>query len=1435
MVYLEDLKYMKLYKKKFYLPINKSNKRKGSAILLLTNSYEDSNKLMNHPLAVNLSKTYQSYYIEKDIMYTINNESRSLEMTHYDYTNIINEQPSVFIETTDMKNYDDLNSSYMDEYFCKINDKVIFFNEFYDKDVLNEAKAYNTLYKNALYSDRIRNNKEMFKLYEKIKTDNEWIKYTYIDYKRYKNNNLFIDLYFYHQAYRNTIRGVTNKYVDMYFEFIKRFINDRRVGNAGYTKRTVFIPLFGWGNTEFLLFDYMKEINPISIFYKKMKYAIADFKAFDNIDFIFFSSNGYFKFNPSNVEKNTHFTFIRLIKALLANEPIVDDEKSNSKDGITAGIIDKLETNRGIKIHNLTGNADSEEEQEELKAELVKKINKAAENSADEEQTLDNMEEDEDIKRIISDLEDSSEDSIKLSASRLNRINKAQDALMNKKIKNTSVKDLINNSNKPAELPETSLPIETITDEWKHLKLVNFEKTYDLDADIVRCLNSLSDTNKETPVSILDIDIKDTSTSEDSIYTYTVKCEGYDGKRFTLKFDIPKFRDYRYMRLRGNEKIFTAELPLIPISKTDPDVVQIASLYNKIFISTYNTSSGKSSPYSSKFIKALSKYDGNKLSIVVGDNTLINNKYELPIDYTDVASSYSYLSFNSKDKNKKITIYFNQETIREKYKIDPIKGIPYAASSSGEVFYYDGKNGKTMVETIIDLIEDEKLIELYNNATEGKKFTYSRATMLTKHIPVIVVMAHGIGLIKAMNIAGIKYTITDKKSKEENTDSIKFADGFINYEVNYSSLLLMNGLKDCDLDDVKISEIDNKSTWINQLDNFGGRDRSDGLDNFKDLMYDPITVEVSRDYDLPDNYYEALAYANGLLADNKFTRQKDLSNNRYRTNEVVAAAFYKVMSQSYGLYSVMNKRGKHVAMSMKQSAVIDLILQSNTTTNLSVFQPLFEIETKNTVSFKGFNGLNSDRAYSLDKRGYDDSMVNIIAQATGQAGTVGINKQMTIDGGIVGGRGYLKKPGKERNVVNTMCMTEALSPLTVEGDDPFRNFMTFTQTSKHSTPIKYSMPLLVTTGADLAMPYLTSDMFCHKAKKTGKVKEVTDKYLLVEYNDGTSEYVNLAEQTMKNSDGGFYITLQLRTDLKPGATVKENTVLAYDNKSFSNRIGDSKRLGYNLGCITKVAIPTTQYGFEDSGICSKFLSEAMSTDIVVCKDINLPPQTNVLDIVKVGQEIREGDPLLIYQNAYDEEDANALLKALNNDDGYVSEIGRNTIHAKCNGVVSDIKIYRTVEKEELSDSLRKIVNKREGEIKKLKAIADKCGNDVQFDSVETLPNVGKLKNVDGVRIEIYQKYHDKLAVGDKCVVNNANKVVLMKIYDDKDAPYTDFRPNEAIDLMSSSRSVDARMITSPIKLGAMYKLMIELSRKVCDIMGVKWKDIHEMYENDKNK
>ena len=101
-----------------------------------------------------------------------------------------------------------------------------------------------------------------------------------------------------------------------------------------------------------------------------------------------------------------------------------------------------------------------------------------------------------------------------------------------------------------------------------------------------------------------------------------------------------------------------------------------------------------------------------------------------------------------------------------------------------------------------------------------------------------------------------------------------------------------------------------------------------------------------------------------------------------------------------------------------------------------------------------------------------------------------------------------------------------------------------------------------------------------------------------------------------------------------------------------------------------------------------------------------------------------------------------------------------------------------------------------------------------------------------VLIEIYMEYHDKLSVGDKITNLNANKNIIMSQYSNEDAPYTDFRPNEAIDAINSCSAIDGRMICSPFLVGGLNKLMIELWRKSCDILGIKWPTLHEIYDED---
>ena len=123
--------------------------------------------------------------------------------------------------------------------------------------------------------------------------------------------------------------------------------------------------------------------------------------------------------------------------------------------------------------------------------------------------------------------------------------------------------------------------------------------------------------------------------------------------------------------------------------------------------------------------------------------------------------------------------------------------------------------------------------------------------------------------------------------------------------------------------------------------------------------------------------------------------------------------------------------------------------------------------------------------------------------------------------------------------------------------------------------------------------------------------------------------------------------------------------------------------------------------------------------------------------------------MLIFQDAFEDDDANALLKNLNIEDGDITTIGRSVVKSKVTGVISDIKLYRTCDIADMTEGFQKLFKKHEGHIKKLKGIAKNSRTDVRFDSDCKLEPLGKLKNAENsVVIEIFMKYHDKLKVGE---------------------------------------------------------------------------------------
>ena len=1478
-IYLDEAKSLNMYRGQFRYPIDKEDRLKNSLVYLLTPNINASINTLNLKAAEANDMNFRSYFLEKNINFIINNNLN--ENGHL----IINEstlplEPDV-MDSLALRDNSDV---FMNEeaLFSIDNDYRyrLYFPDFVDSlleaDLLNEENLktkygnYNitTILKNMLYAQRIKNQSEVMKIYEEIKRKVDGIQHTFVDPKLYKNLNLYYDFSYYTNIFFKAKQLPGDKGLDIFTAFVDRFINDNRFTN--YSKRTVVIPVNEWIDKSENPFDFNKKITPVSLIYRSLKTNTERLHNWNNSLLVFLSNNAFFTMRLAYMNSVDLNKFANLIKRLQQEDYSHSEEiNQDSKLVIMNHLAHRL-SNSGIEIKNLSGGTstmskeelddngyledpEASDDIEVKKAALVNKLEQVAEKNTSIKNAVEDLDNEEDEKFTDIFLDIQSDEGIRINKTRSLRHEKMQEELLKKEVRGKTVKELLDQFETNDDIVESSIPVDSIDNHWKAVRFPNFNSVYtkeDMQADIMAMFYHF--TTVTHPMNILKINVENTSTSEDYIDTWSVEYEDAEsGKRSTMTLDIPRMVGDRFMKLRGNEKVLIGQLMLLPIIKTDEDTVQIVSNYNKIFIRRKSPSGfGKSTPIVNKMVKVFNKYGGNEFKVVPGDNRKVCTRYVLPASFIDLASLYSsikfkdgsYISFNMDHLS---TLPFDKSDLEK----NDSKLSDEALSKKYMAIYV--KNGKrvpildkSIDEYILDILstKSREFVELYNITPVSKRLMFSEASILNMKIPVIAVASYSIGLQKVLNQIGIKYEFQETRPKK-GEDYIRFNDGYLKYEPRSDAdNLLMNGLMQIDTENYSIKEINTKDMWLSILDDYGGRIKADGLDNFYDLMMDPITQEICKTLHIPSDYIGALLYASSLLTDSKYNRHSDITGNRLRVNEVIVGHLYSVLAKEYGSYRNQIKRNRgSVGFTAKRSAVIDSILtHDQTSSDLSTLTPLLEVESANKVTFKGLSGLNSERAFSMEKRTYDESMLGVLGLSTGFAGTVGINRQTTIDAGIKNKRGFIvPKDPKKLDNLSTFSMMEAMSPLAINRDDPMRTAMAFTQTVQHMMTVKKSMPNLITCGADEALPYLTSNKFSYKFKgKRGTIVEYTDEYMVVQ-DDDTKEcdFIDLREIIQKNSDGGFYVTTKLDANvgLKKGSKVKFNDILAYNKLNYSPAIGNEKQkdpnaLSYNIGTLSKVGILNTAMGFEDSTYTDSCLATALSTDLVVCKEVTLSATSNIYTMVKTGDPIEEGEPLLIFSDSFEDEDANALLRNISKDNTILSDVGRKQVHAKVSGKIQDIKIYRTVDIDKLSPTLQDVVKKYESKINKLKKVmkSNKIDKEFELSSTDKLPMEGKLKNVEGILIEFYISTLDRFGTGDKLVFQNGLKGVSSGVIPKGKEARSEYRPEEFVSAFLTSTGVAARMVVSGLLCGYINKGLIELTRQCQEDMGIKWRPMQDI-------
>ena len=1326
---------------------------------------------------------------------------------------------------------------------------------------------------------------------------------TYNLLKQYEtvNSHIFYDLYYYNQLIFDDNSFPFSKKILLFESMLSSVLNytnhtKDKIEVLDKYKKYVILSLEKTLNIEEEI-KTKKLTNPISILYYLVYINEERFKEkFQEVEFLILDtiSNSYFKFDSESITKKTLPRFFNLVKMIDKKEfteidqtdlpeysDTTDSTPEQSKEEIVKGIEKERSKETKMKVSVASGKVvnkvkmllNIDEKTKGLTGEEVNLTNKLTEiaSKVEEEKGIKN---EEDLEKEVLQNEEfvnylDSLKNEKITAARNNITSKREEILKEnqRKIKVDTHKGVKTLDEVMSDFNDKTITTNKIT----HLDLRNKELSESTITDLeenyikkqdqkdkMKILQFFSKEDRENKLYIRKIEKTNTSTSFDKKETWKIEFEDEKRVRHNITLDVPILVDNKYFYLNDSKKFFKKQLIMLPVCKTDEDTVVLTTNYNKAFMRRFGK---KISPKLERIKKFISVNKGKDVDYQIGNNIINNREFLTNIDYDEFSSNY-----NTINVGKNIVFYFNQKKFREhlieknilsvkEVESLPDGKLPIGLVNDKKLLYLNTEKNNVTVDgkeedfDMVDLIMNKciesnpKMENVLKDTGVGKKYMYSRSSILYEQIPTMLLLSYLVGISEVLNRAKIKHEFSDKRrvlslEEKHRLGVLEFKDGYLYYDqFPFGNSLLMNWMSTVVTKENDYADFDKKDVYIDIMyDMYNSRTISKGISNFMELFIDPITEDVLEDMNLPTNVVDLFIYANNLLSDNTYTNENNMNLYRIRSTEVINAYLYKVLANAYRTYKDSQNTSSPQKMSVPRDALIKELNQCVTLNDYSVLSPILELERQNSVTFQGLSGLNVTEAFTLDKRSYDQSMLGIVALSTPFDSSVGVTREITYNPNILSTRGYLKAGNSTfegLNSANVMSFAELCTPLSADHDDAMRTAM-MTAQSKHQIPIEKTDKLLVGYGAEKTLPYLLSNDFVFKAKDDGKVVTYSpeNKILVLEYTSGEmkgkKDVVDLGESLGKNSGGGFFITNNKVSDLKIGDKFKKNDILAKNEKYFKGGRSDTE---YTIGNLSKVCIHSGYYTFEDSCLVTDKFGKEMTSYITMMKKVILGVNSNVDYIVKRGQHVETGEPLMKYDQSFTDKESNDFLEKITPEfKDKISEYTKNMPKCKHTGDIVDIRIYWTTDESKFSKSLQKIIKDYKKEVNSKKIFIEKhMGKDNHGEiilraqeMIDDPSGAGRVKNEpigEGMLIEFYIRYKDILGVGDKVASYSAVKSIVGEVVPDHLAPYSDYRKDEPIDCMVGPTSLASRMVNSIYLTMWANKVLIELKRKIGDIIS----------------
>jgi hypothetical protein len=1005
------------------------------------------------------------------------------------------------------------------------------------------------------------------------------------------------------------------------------------------------------------------------------------------------------------------------------------------------------------------------------------------------------------------------------------------------KLGNISFNTLTSVTDIPKPEPIKPLRISTINKSaLQGTGFTKISKAYEenlMDRDIVQTFVNLSKISDG--FEITNVEVTDISDVNNLINNWRVSLRSKStGRLNTINIRVPKVNNGKFYYNGTWYNIGKQDFP-IPILKLNPKRVMLTSNYNKITVERYDTKSLVDVTSLVKILSNLVNERGESRYIKPGTSTTTNARFLSTVEFDEYAKMW--LSFVNKEK--KIEIYFNRMQCLKQYGFVSVEDNEFCCGMIDQVpIILNTDTGltrdeRTLTEIIVNSLPPD-LQQAYQKMKPGKRSMF--ATMNAGGLsPVGVTCCAWEGLTNVLKKVNVEYKIVQPRDPVPiGYMGIVFKDCKLVIKNTISNQLFFNGFnmietKDYPMADFEVPIMNSNSIYIDIYNKHFFKQYSQ-LTTFitcYNFFVDAVTYDVCSHYNIPNDVVGMLIYAVNMLADNNFVVEQTSSLYRIRSTEVIPAIIHDKIAHAISKYnnSPGSKSRDHMLKFNQNSVILELVTLG-TTESSSALNPMVELHQGETITQRGFHGVNEDRAYTKYKRSYHDTMIGKEALSTPNSASVGINRQLVADPKIESVRGYTSTDGPDTqyNDLQLASFSELLTPGTVSHDDAVRTAIATSQTS-HIVSTAAAAPVLISNGVDEIAPTSLSDEFSVTADEDGKVIEIKDNFMIIKYKSGKTQAVQLGDRYHANPASGFYVDNKLTTHLKANDSFKKGEVIAYHEKFFTRGFDGVVRL--NVGPIAKVAFMSTYSTYEDSGMMTESFSRKLASNITMLETIKLDATANVESIVKIGDEVEIGDPLVVLGlGDTGDKSVDNFLKSFRADSGSsIIDSAKRVFKSKHAGKVVDIKMYTTKSMDRLSDSLFKILDAHFKDNAKKKKVLDKYDKSSAVYKMGVMLDhpTGPLKGqeIKGIRtdvlIEIFIEHEDLQSVGDKLVAYAASKQVIAEVVPVGEEPYTESNPDEEISVFVSARSILKRMIPSITVTATGNKVLIETKKKIKEI------------------